>query len=89
MLVSALPNKAKLNALTIVVLPVPLRDPLSSPPWSKFSPSTSVRFSCAKFTACVWLPTLIKFLTVSSFIFIGYYKLQEVCSYQTGQSQYL
>ena len=32
MLVSALPNKAKLRAFTIVVLPVPLREPLSSPP---------------------------------------------------------
>ena len=62
MFVSALPYSPYDSALIKVVLPVPLREP--SPPKSTLLPKTKVSSSWFRLTACVTLPTLIKFLIV-------------------------
>ena len=80
MFVSASPNNAKESAFSIVVLPVPFLDPASSPPRSIFCPNTNVSSCPSKLRACVTLPTLIKFFTVSVLSLIINFCISQVTS---------
>ena len=89
-LVSASPNSAKDSAFSIVVLPVPFLDPASSPPRSMFCPNTNVSSCPSKLRACVTLPTLIKFFTVSVFSFIINFCISQVTNdCRSAQNQLL